>query len=352
MGLLRLVGVVFAVAFCGTVGLTGAIGLGNPAAAQSGTVQPPREPGPAAGRVPGQTQGNVSDAEFWRQIRRGVAGTVTTPQAEAGILIQSDGELWRSIRNGPLSTYGAWVLFGVIGAAGLFFAIRGRIRISKGRSGRRMTRFSVTQRVTHWFAGVLFVLLGITGLIILYGKYVLIPVVGAAAFGVIASAALEAHNLFGPLFILAIVALFVVFVRGNGYRLIDVDWFVRLGGFFGGHVRTGRYNAGEKSWFWVAVLLGLLLSVSGLALDFPHFFGIRQNLQLANLVHSTSALLFIGFGLAHIYLGTIGMEGALEAMTRGDVDTNWAKEHHEIWHDELAASGAGENPGSSKEVRT
>lgn len=349
---LRLVGFGLAVAYCGMVGLTGAIDLATPAAAQSGTVSPPPEPGPEAGRVPGHTQGNVSDTQFWRQIRRGEAGAVTVPQAEAGVLIQSQGEEWRAIRNGPLSTYGAWILFGVIGAAALYFVVRGRIRIAAGRSGRRMTRFSLTQRVTHWFVAVLFVLLGITGLVILYGKYVLIPVFGAAAFGVIASAAIEAHNLFGPLFILAIVALFVIFVRGNGYHLRDVEWFVRLGGFFGGHVRTGRYNAGEKSWFWAAVLLGLLLSASGLALDFSNFFGVRQNLQLANLVHGTSALLFIGFGLAHIYIGTIGMEGALEAMTRGDVDTNWAKEHHEIWHDELAATGAGDNPGSSEEVRT
>jgi formate dehydrogenase subunit gamma len=349
---LRLIGFALAVAYGGAVGLTGAAGLTHPAAAQASTASPPQAPGPKAGKVPGQTHGNISDAEIWRQIRRGAAGTVTIPQAEAGVLIQSEGEQWRSIRNGPLSTYGSWVLFGVIGAAALYFAVRGRIRIAAGRSGKLMTRFSLTQRVTHWFAGVLFVLLGVTGLILLYGKYVLIPLFGAAAFGVIASAAIEAHNLFGPLFFLSVLALFVVFVRGNGYRLIDLDWFVRLGGFFGGHVRAGRYNAGEKSWFWVAVLLGLVLSASGLALEFPYLIGVRQNLQLANLVHGIAALLFIGFGLAHIYLGTVGMEGALEAMTRGDVDANWAKEHHDIWHDELAASDAAENPGPTKEART
>ncbi|NNG05336.1 MAG: formate dehydrogenase subunit gamma [Inquilinus sp.] len=345
---LRVIGFILGILYCGAVGLTGAVDLAHPAAAQTGTAVPPSEPGPEGGTVPGQTLGSASDAEIWRQIRRGAAGTVTIPQDEAGVLIQSEGEQWRSIRNGPLSTYGSWLLFGAVGVAALYFAIRGRIRIAAGRSGQRMTRFSLTQRVTHWFTGVLFLLLGTTGLILLYGKYVLIPLVGAPAFGAIASAAMQAHNLFGPLFILAILTLFVVFVRGNGFRLIGLGWFLRLGGFFGGHIRTGRYNAGEKSWFWAAVLLGLVLSASGLALEFPYLLGERQDLQLANLVHGIAALLFICGGLAHIYLGTIGMEGALEAMTRGDVDTNWAKEHHDVWHDEMVAPDAAESP---KEAR-
>lgn len=313
----------------------------SPAAAQSGLQAPLEEASPESGNVPGQSLGNISDADMWRAVRRGAQGKVSIADKQAGILIQDAGEEWRATRNGPVSTYGSWFLFGVAGLAALYFIIRGRIRINHGRSGHKLIRFSLNQRIVHWFAAALFVLLALSGLILLYGKHVLIPLVGPAAFGAIASAAMQGHNLFGPLFIFSIIALFFSFVKDNGYVLVDLGWFARLGGFFGGHAHAAHYNGGEKTWFWSAVILGLILSGSGLVLDFPNLVGdVRQGLQLANLVHAVAALLFIGFGLGHIYLGTIGMEGALESMTRGEVDENWAKEHHDLWYEEMTGKAA------------
>ncbi|MGE0857203.1 MAG: formate dehydrogenase subunit gamma, partial [Hyphomicrobiaceae bacterium] len=132
-------------------------------------------------------------------------------------------------------------------------------------------------------------------------------------------------------FTVSTVLLLVTFIRGNFFRLVDLKWILKGGGFFGGHASSHRYNFGEKSWFWAAVMLGIVISVSGFAMLFPELAGSRATLQLANVAHAVAALAFIAFGLGHIYLATIGMEGALEGMTRGTVDENWAKEHHDLW---------------------
>lgn len=315
----------------------GAVGLHGPATAQ--------EEGAAAGQVPGDALGSTSDADFWRAVRKGEPQTVSIPDKQAAILIQSEGENWRNIRNGPISTIGGWLLVGIIVLVSLYFAIRGRIRIAGGRSGRRIQRFTQMQRVAHWFMASLFVLLGLTGLVLLYGRYGLPYLIGKDGFALLASASLQAHNLFGPLFIASIVVMFLTFVRGNGYSLTDLKWLVKAGGFFGGHASSSFYNFGEKNWFWLSMLLGVVLSASGIVLDFPALLEDRGSQQLAHIGHAISAVLFIGVGLGHIYLGTIGMEGALEGMTTGEVDANWAKDHHDLWYEEAMSEKAAEAGG-------
>lgn len=310
-------------------------------------------PGPAAaardepvgGNVPGQSLGSASDADFWRAIREGQPQTVSIPDREAAVLIQSEGENWRNIRNGPISTIGGWMLVGVIVLICLYFAIRGRIRITGGRSGMRIQRFTQMQRVGHWFMAVLFVLLGSTGLILLYGRYGLPYLIGKDAFAVLASASLQAHNLFGPMFIASIVVMFFTFRRGNGYAAVDIKWLAKLGGFFGGHASSNFYNFGEKNWFWLSILLGLVLSATGILLDFPALLADRYAQQLAHIGHAISALIFIAVGLGHIYLGVFGVEGAVEGMTTGTVDANWAKDHHDLWYEEVMAEDAAKAGG-------
>lgn len=288
---------------------------------------------------PSNALGDKSDSDFWRQIRRANPGKVTIPDRQAAVLIQSDGQNWRAVRTGPIKVYGSWILAAVVVILAVFFAIRGRIRIQSGRSGRVIMRFTLNQRIVHWFIAVLFIFMALTGLIILYGRDVLIPLIGKPAFSVIASASKQGHDLFGPLFLLATLALFVSFVKGNLPQRGDLKWILKGGGFFGGHASSHRYNAGEKLWFWWAVLFGLLLSLSGLTMLFPTVIPELGNLQLANLLHGIAAILVIAFAIGHIYLGTIGMEGALEAMTDGYVDENWAREHHDLWHEEMRRKG-------------
>jgi formate dehydrogenase subunit gamma len=298
-----------------------------------------------AGNVPGQSLGNSSDADFWRAVREGQPQTVSIPDREAAVLIQSEGENWRNIRNGPISTIGGWLLVGVIVAICLYFAIRGRIRIEGGLSGIRIQRFTQMQRVGHWFMAVLFVLLGLSGLVMLYGRYGLPYLMGKDAFAVLASASLQAHNLFGPMFIASIVVMFFTFRRGNAFSSEDIRWLAKFGGFFGGHASSRMYNFGEKNWFWMSISLGLVLSGTGLLLDFPALLVDRYAQQLAHIGHAVSALIFISVGLGHIYLGVFGVEGAVEGMTTGTVDANWAKEHHDLWYEEVMAEKAAETGG-------
>lgn len=325
------------------------------AQAQS-TVRPPDNATtnslPPGNGVPGGTLGNLSDGTIWHNMRLGETGAVAIPDPNAGTLIQSQGETWRLLRTRWLLPYGARVLLGVLAILAVFFVIRGRMRLKAGRSGRVIPRFSLVARVVHWFVAALFIILGVSGLIMLFGRAALVPLIGPKAFALIASASMQGHNLFGPLFIGAIIALFLTFLRGNGFNLTDLKWLLKGGGMLGGHASAGRYNFGEKSWFWWATACGIALSVSGVLLLFPdNLPGLLQSvaseappertlMQIANVVHGVTALAFIAFGLGHIYLGTIGMEGALEGMVSGTVDENWAKEHHDLWYEEHIAEAS------------
>ncbi|MCP5366160.1 MAG: formate dehydrogenase subunit gamma [Hyphomicrobiales bacterium] len=315
---------VLVVAWAAAAAWTGALDLDHGAWAQN------------QGTVPGNVHGTSNDADFWRQIRRGMPGKVSIPNPQAGVLVQSQGDNWRAIRNGPVLFYGGILLLASLAAIALFFLIRGRIRIEGGRSGRTIPRFSLTERIIHWFVACTFILLGITGLFLLFGKHLLVPIIGKAAFGVIANASLQCHNLFGPLFIVGIVAMFLVYLRDNGFNMVDVRWALKGGVLNSGHTSSEKNNAGEKIWFWMAVLGGLSLSVSGLMMEFP-WWPTLELLQWANIAHVVVALGLIAVAFGHIYIGTLGVEGALEGMTKGEVDVNWGLEHHDLWAEEVLA---------------
>ncbi len=306
------------------------------------------DPAPAqtGGEVPGGTLGNTGDAEVWRQIRRGAQAQVTIPDREAGVLINSRGENWRSLRNGPVATYGGWLLAGIVAVLIIWFAARGRIRIEAGRSGRMMPRFTGLERAIHWSMAVVFLALAVTGLSILFGRHVIMPVFGREALAAWLAVAKPVHDFLGPVFVVLLVAMVVAFLPGNAIRRYDIDWAKKGGGFLGGgHPHAHRYNFGEKTWFWFLALAGAAVAVSGIVLDFPMLVdGARNTLQNASIVHIIAAVLLVGFSLGHMYLGTVGMEGAFEGMWRGKVDENWAKEHHDLWHEDWVKAGRPDTP--------
>ena len=325
---------------------------------------------PAGGEVPGNTLGGSSDSEFWRAIRGGVQGTVSIPDKNAGTLVQSEGETWRAIRNGPLSTWGAWALLGIVVLLALFFLIRGRIRIEHGWAGRTITRFTDFERMGHWLLAVSFIILALTGLNILYGRYVLLPVIGPDAFGLITHWGKLSHNYVAFAFMLGLAYVFVLWVGNNIPNRHDVIWLLKAGGLFSKHSHppARKFNAGQKILFWLVIIGGVSISLSGIALMFPfqtalfaktfaflNIFGAGlptaltalQEMQLAQLWHSIMALFLVVVILGHIYIGSIGMEGAFDAMGSGEVDLNWAKEHHSIWVEEVLAeerTGSGAAP--------
>jgi len=303
-------------------------------------------------------RGNVPNpgVGLWDEVRQRTGPIVSDTQVrgvESGVLINDVGERWRLFRMEQLVPYGAWLLLGTAGFIALFYVIRGRIRLEGGRSGKLVPRFSVNQRVVHWFAAILFVFLAVTGLILLYGRFVLIPLLGPEGFSATAAAAKEGHNLFGPIFPFAVLAMLVLFARGNGFNRVDLKWFLKAGGLLKGHpASSGYYNGGQKSWFYMVVLFGIAISVSGLILDFAVFGQGREVMAWAHVVHGIVAVVFIAASLGHIYIGTLGMEGAFESMSHGYVDANWAEHHHDLWLAEMEAAGmVGVAPNALEEVK-
>jgi formate dehydrogenase subunit gamma len=303
----------------------------------------------AAGDVPGEASGNESDSDLWRRVRQGESFTLSNPQPGAGVLVQSEGEEWRSIRNGPVSWYGGILVLVGLGATILFAVLRGKVKIEGGRTGRRVPRFTLGERSVHWFVAAVFILLAISGLIILFGRYILLPVIGPAAFGAVASAAMQGHNLFGPLFIVGLLVMLFGYALDNIFQAADAKWILKGGNLFGGHAPSWKYNFGEKTYFWLIVMTGLVLSVTGVLMEFPTLVPELWYLQLSTILHAIAALLVISVAIGHIYLGSIGVEGALEGMTEGTVDENWAREHHDLWAEKVMREMAENEPrGAAK----
>jgi formate dehydrogenase subunit gamma len=330
---------------CGLVlALVGLAGSGT-ALAQTGSSSDPRAQAQQERR---DTQpGN--NAPVWREVRSGNQGYTSMQGREVGVLVQSAGETWRQIRNGPVTVYGGWVLVLVTLAIAAFFATRGALKLHEKPAGRMLERFNSLERVTHWTVAISFVVLAVSGLIMLFGKHVLLPIIGYTLFSWLTALSKNLHNFIGPLFILGLLLMILVYVKDNFPKAADLQWLAKAGGMFSGkHVPSGRFNAGEKGWFWAGVVaLGIAVSVSGLILLFPNFEQLRATMQSAWIVHAAAALVFMALSLGHIYLGTIGVEGAYEAMRSGSVDEAWAKEHHELWYNEMKKGGAKSAPGGA-----
>ncbi len=287
-----------------------------------------------------QVKQPLNNAPTWRAVNSGQPFFTTLPANEGGVLIQSAGEDWRQLRNGPVIQWGGWALVGMLIIIISFYLIRGTMRLSSAPTGRLIERFTVVERAAHWSTAITFVILAITGMLMLFGKYVVLPVFGYTAFAILANTCKVVHNFVGPVFSLSIVVTFIMFVKDNFPEKGDKEWITRFGGFFSrnAHIRTGRFNAGEKLWFWGGLtLLGIIMTVTGLILDFPNFQQTRGQMQLAWTWHAIAAVLFIMGSMGHIYIGTLGMQGAYKAMRTGYVDEAWAKEHHEYWYDDVKA---------------
>lgn len=259
------------------------------------------------------------------------------PGRETNRLIQGAGREWRAFRNGPLTTYGGWLIVVVAAAIMVFYLVKGTIRLRGQPTGRLIERFNAVERAAHWTMAVCFVVLALSGIVMLFGKYVILPWLGYTGFSWLTIISKNLHNFVGPLFMFSIVVGFLIYVKDNFFRSGDMAWITRFGGMFSGHeVPSGRFNALEKLWFWGGlVLLGVVMSVTGIILDFPNWNQAREVMQQANVVHVIAAVLFIAASLGHIYMGTIGMEGAYRAMRDGHVDEEWAKEHHSLWYEEV-----------------
>lgn len=326
------------------------------------------------------TLGGRSDPDVWRALRYGLADvTVSSGGAESRVLIQDRGMWWLQFREGPLRQYGAWVLAGTLAVLALFYMIRGRIRIDGEKTGRTVTRFQAMERFGHWLLAGSFLVLGLTGLVLLFGRKVIIPAFGHDSFATVAQASKWVHNNISWAFMLALVMIFAMWVMHNLPSRTDLKWLAVGGGIFrkGVHPPAKKFNAGQKLIFWSVILLGGSISVSGLALLFPfelpmfaktfellnqtgapQALGLgtlpetlapHEEMQFSQLWHAIVSFGLIAIILAHIYIGSVGMEGAYDAMGSGEVEEQWAREHHSLWLQDLQEKGHARAPGSGPE---
>lgn len=311
------------------------------------------------------TLGGASDPELWRAYRYGSADITTQVRSPAATtMVQDGGMWWLDFRRGPLLQIAVYLLGGTLVLLALFYLIRGRIRIDGEKTGRTLVRFKAFERFGHWLLAASFMVLGITGLISLFGRKVLIPAFGHEAFSSLAIISKWIHNNISWAFIVALVIVFVVWVVHNIPDKTDLHWLAKGGGIFGGgHPPAKKFNAGQKLIFWSVIVLGGSIAVSGLSLLFPFqitlfnptfalindwgvpgWFGLadlpyplepQEEMQYAQLWHALISLLLTAIIFAHIYIGSVGMEGAFDAMGKGEVEEQWAREHHSIWADEV-----------------
>ncbi|MCS3928899.1 formate dehydrogenase subunit gamma [Bradyrhizobium elkanii] len=281
--------------------------------------------------APNPTASVVDEQTLLKQAPR-VEGRIDIPDTKAGVLIQPEGRTWAYFHEVLLHRGGAIVILGTIALLALAYFILGKIQIAEGRSGTRILRFESFERFSHWLTAVSFVILGMTGLNITFGKRLLLPLIGPDAFASVSQAAKYAHNFVSFSFVAGLVLIMVIFFRDNLFEKVDLEWIKQRGGFIKNkHAPAGRFNFGEKLVYWLSVAGGTAVSLSGFLLLFPFYGTDIAGMQLAHVVHAVVSVLFVALILAHIYIGTLGMEGAFEAMGTGEVDLNWAKEHHDLW---------------------
>jgi formate dehydrogenase subunit gamma len=320
------------------LGFLSMLALALPTAAQQSNPTVPVDPDASA----------VKEETLLREAPR-IEGRIDLPDQKARVLMQPAGRQWDHFHEVILHWLGAIVILGMTALLALAYLGLGRIRMSAGRSGRKIVRFSGFERFSHWLTAVSFVLLALTGLNITFGKFLLLPAIGPGAFSSFAQTAKYVHNFVSFSFVVGLTLIVALWIKDNIPQRVDLDWLKQGGGFIKSkHAPAGRFNAGEKLVFWFALVAGLAVIISGILLLFPFYSTNIAAMQIAQVVHAVVAVLFVAVILAHIYIGTLGMEGAFEAMGTGEVDINWAKEHHDRWlEDELAKQRSADGPGQT-----
>ncbi len=292
---------------------------------------------PAAAQRIDPNADSVKEEQLLQELNR-IQGRGTIPDTKSYVIEQPRGRDWRMFHNVTLRWIGAIAILGMLAVLVLFYLIRGMVRIESGRSGRTLVRFNAFERLVHWMTATCFIVLALTGLNITFGRPLLLPLIGPEAFSAWSQWAKYAHNYLSFPFTLGVILIFLMWIAWNIPNRVDVEWLKEGGGIVGHrHPPAYRFNAGQKAIYWIVVLGGGAVAVSGYFLMFPFYATDIAGMQLSQIVHGVVAMLFVAAMLGHIYIGTIGMEGAFEAMGSGTVDVNWAKEHHSLWLEEEQA---------------
>lgn len=306
---------------------------------------------PAMAQTAPRAPSMAEELEVQALLRGGsIQGRISIPDEKLATLIQPEGREWREFHNITLAWVGGIAVLGMLAILVAFRLTKGRIPIEGGPSGRTILRFNMLERANHWMVASCFIILALSGLNLTFGRHILLPIVGPEAFTAISQWGKYAHNFLAFPFTLGLVVMLLIWVKDNIPNARDIAWFKAGGGLIGNeHPEAGRFNGGQKMVFWITVLGGAVVAVSGYLLVFPFFFTGMEGMQLSHIIHSLLSVLMIAALLAHIYIGSIGMEGAFDAMGSGQVDLNWAKQHHPLWvQEEMAKGRAAEAPSGAK----
>jgi formate dehydrogenase subunit gamma len=313
----------------GTMALALIVAVASPVAAQQ------RNPDSSVN----PTASSVKEDQLFKEFDR-ISGRCTLPDQKACTIEQPAGRDWRQFHQVTLRWIGAISVLGMLAILVAFYLIRGMVRIESGRSGRVLVRFTSFERLVHWMTATCFIILAVSGLNITFGKPLLLPLIGPEAFTDWSQWAKYAHNYLSFPFTLGVFVIFLMWIGWNVPSRVDVEWLKKGGGMVGHeHPPADRFNAGQKIIYWIVVLGGAAVAVSGYILMFPFYGTNIADMQVAQIVHGVVSLLFVAVMLAHIYIGTIGMQGAFEGMWDGTVDLNWAKEHHRLWVEKEMSKG-------------
>jgi formate dehydrogenase subunit gamma len=296
----------------------------------------------------------VQEDKLLNALKEGdkITGRISIPDVMASSLIQPAGRDWRDFHRSKLPIIGGIAILGMLALLVIFLMVRGRIRLDHGFSGTRILRFASFERFTHWLTASCFIVLALSGLNISFGRTLILPLFGADAFATMSGYAKIAHDYLAFPFMLGLAIMFLIWIKDNIPGSIDLQWIKQGGGIVskGQHPPAKRFNAGQKGIFWIVIIGGALMSVSGWFLLFPYLPANVTALQFWTVIHAVIAMLFIAAMLAHIYIGTVGMEGAFDAMGTGEVDLNWAREHHSLWVEEEQAKGRSPSGGAARPV--
>ena len=301
-----------------------------------------------------QTEGAPTtnpQSELWRQARQANEGVTAVQGPGANVFMIDSAETFRQVRMGPVSFYLPIFLgFMVLAMVGLHFYTGGGEKPGNP-SGRRLPAWSLFDRVLHWYVAGLFLILAITGLSLLFGRAVLIPLLGPEGFAAWARASKFLHDWGGVAFVAGIAVMSVAWLHHNKFTMVDVRWLLK-GGAFGKHLPAGRYNGGQKIWFLVNVLAGVVVCATGIMLVLPGIFENRELFQINLIVHAVVAIVWLGISFAHIYMATIGAPGSVDITTKGHVSSEWAKLHRPLWYDEIKDQEFREDEGKSASSKT
>ncbi|GLP97559.1 formate dehydrogenase subunit gamma [Paraferrimonas sedimenticola] len=294
----------------------------------------------------GDAETTQSQAHMWQAIQEGQQGVTTSQSTFHDQLINVNDERLIPARETYLAPGIMLAVFGMIAAFAVFIAVNGISKLHGGFSGKMVYRWSKFDVFIHWLGAIPCLLLILTGIALLAGRFFIQPYLGDGAWSSLVYLSKEIHDVMAIPFIIGWAVMVVLWAKNQMPAKYDLGWILVVGGYInfgpfkGKHPDAGFANAGEKMWFWTFAFVGALVVASGVVLLFPNLIEPSRSLSmLAVVVHGAGAIIIAAFSIIHIFMATVMSEGGMECMVSGYCDENWAKQHHNVWYDEIKADG-------------